>query len=499
MRKINLTIYAVSLMALVACQKQNQLKSRTESADAKIADANQSLTALAAGRTWYVDKAVTTSGNGTSLATAFKTIQEAANVANLAGDLVLINGGDYYNGTSTNAVLVITNSGAAGNPITYQAYNMSNKPKIHALAGDNLYRAVAVQADHIVVNGLEVIGDKSNCVTTTPNAQPKYRTTGIQVGADNSSTEKIYDVIVENCAVHDFPGGGIGTKYASQLTIKGNVVYNNCYYSEDRTSGISIVLPSNAGLASDGTADGDATHPKNFILNNLCYNNQNTLPNSSDGSGIIVDVNKNSAALLDGDFRGYTRVENNVCANNGGAGIAVTSSQNIEIVNNTTRNNRLIYTTWGEVFLNVNPSNIIVSNNLLSATTTSDGNAFAIKIASTATSITCDYNLFFPVATSNNPIVPNTVNQDGNVPGSSHPSANLNVDPKFVAYLGAYNGAYSPGATPTYNEFKVLSGSPAINSGSNNNYKFYAYNDFLGTSRSGAQGLPDRGAFEYKP
>lgn len=60
------------------------------------------VSATDSGRTFYVDVAVTASGNGSSWDTAFKTIKEAANVVR-AGDIVEIAGGNYRESVTINA------------------------------------------------------------------------------------------------------------------------------------------------------------------------------------------------------------------------------------------------------------------------------------------------------------------------------------------------------------------------------------------------------------
>lgn len=63
---------------------------------------------------WYVDQSVVSSGDGTTLGTAFKTIPEAAAVAQ-PGDEVTIMAGTYRE------TITPTNNGTAGNPIVYKA------------------------------------------------------------------------------------------------------------------------------------------------------------------------------------------------------------------------------------------------------------------------------------------------------------------------------------------------------------------------------------------
>lgn len=500
MRKIKFKIYSIAVMAaaIIGCKKNQQLAAPNNSE----MSGNTNFVALT-GTVYYVSPTGNDSYTGTSRTFIsgtngpFKTIQRAAN-ATSAGATVRILSGDYKLGTTGNSTVYVSISGAVGSPITYMADDPLNKPKIYAMFTDNSYRAFGVEANHIVLDGLEVVGDKTAAPggATDPNiGQPHYNTNGIQIGAiNNSTTLAVYDVVVKNCKVHDFPGGGIGCKHASQITINNNEVYNNSYYSEYKTSGISIVVPSNAGTTSIGQ-DGDSTHPKNIISNNICYNNQ-YLYGNSDGSGIIIDVNKvdgtyaPSPPLIDGDFRGYTRLENNVCMNNGGAGITTTVAQNVEIANNTCINNRIVFNTWGEVFINGNSSNVLISNNILSATSRSNGKAYALVINNADEKTT--NNLLYPNVTENQ-----TIAHAVNLSGSATPSANLltsNVG--FLQTLGTGIGSYTSG---NYNVFKVSATSPAVDAGSNAGYIYYSYYDIFNTQRAtGHAGTKaDIGAYEY--
>ncbi len=68
---------------------------------------------LAAG--WYVDDSVSASGNGKSMLSAFKTIQEGINAAS-EGDTLMVRQGTYYENIvfkSRNIVLTSTNPGNA--------------------------------------------------------------------------------------------------------------------------------------------------------------------------------------------------------------------------------------------------------------------------------------------------------------------------------------------------------------------------------------------------
>ena len=74
-----------------------------------------SLPALLLASEWYVDDSVSASGNGKSMLSAFKTIQEGINAAS-EGDTVMVRQGTYYGNIvfkSRNIILTSTNPGNA--------------------------------------------------------------------------------------------------------------------------------------------------------------------------------------------------------------------------------------------------------------------------------------------------------------------------------------------------------------------------------------------------
>jgi hypothetical protein len=98
---------------------------------------------------YYVDGSVASSGNGKSLATAFKKIQEAANVVT-AGNIVLVYPGTY------NERVGITRSGVSGNKITFRSM-----PRREATVNGGFQ----IDGRYIRVEGFSVtIGYKENAV-----------------------------------------------------------------------------------------------------------------------------------------------------------------------------------------------------------------------------------------------------------------------------------------------------------------------------------------------
>jgi parallel beta-helix repeat protein len=134
--------------------------------------------------------------------------------------------------------------------------------------------------------------------------------------------------------VHDAACSGIQTQHSDYVTIMGNRVERNAKdtYKDVFCSGIS----THENLDSD-----DKTGTKFWILNNIISGNTNTRWEgctapclNSDGNGIIIDDTRRTQTDYRA-FKGKTLIQNNVIFNNGGRGIAIFYSDNVEVKSNT--------------------------------------------------------------------------------------------------------------------------------------------------------------------
>ncbi|MGL4632690.1 MAG: T9SS type A sorting domain-containing protein, partial [Leadbetterella sp.] len=157
-------------------------------------------------------------------------------------------------------------------------------------------------------------------------------------------------VTVKNCKVYGHGAGGIASSGTDHITIEGNTVYGNSTRSALNTSGISIYKPK-AGTS-------DSNYWGMIIRGNICYNNKCELDfyynengtiyqsdTPTDGNGIILDLFDN-----DGGNPKYAKrvlVENNLCYNNGGAGIKSYKSSLARVVNNTCYHNNSVLNLHG--------------------------------------------------------------------------------------------------------------------------------------------------------
>lgn len=227
---------------------------------------------LAAAKTYFVSPAGNDSSNGTSIATAWKTIARV-NAATLApGDMVLFEGGKIFNG-----MLYITSSGSNGANIRFASYG-TGRAIINAGSGTAVF---AYNTAYITIDSLVAAGGW-NATTQTGND-----TYGIFIYTDLPGAVKLGEVVVTRCEVKGFSKSGIsflswpadGSQSGySKITVMGNVVHDN------GASGISTLGPS-------GTAGSTAYAFSNVYAGyNRVFNNLGIKSNSSShsGNGIII-------------------------------------------------------------------------------------------------------------------------------------------------------------------------------------------------------------------
>lgn len=446
--------------------------------------------AKAAGTTYYVDANIgKDTYSGTSPSQAFKTLNYAASLPALApGDTVIIKGGTYEE-TNGGTVLNIKKSGsAAGGFITFRAATGETP----ILKASNAWNIVLVDAaSYIKIEGLTVQGNGANISYATAKAEYDYvmncinnklavdydridycNTNGINIEYNKNTMAIPHHIEVRNNTVRDCPGAGICSKWADYLTIEDNKSFGNCKDMIYGGSGISLLcqvdVDSNTGY-------------KNFIRRNLVYDNETLIPwayngdgtQISDGDGIIMDTfwGQGSLRVMEGsasdgskdvkkpDYAAKTLVENNIAYENGGAGIYCCGAVNTDFVNNTAYNNdRSPALNYGELRAGWG-KNIRFINNIGYARTGENN----INTINNYGNVTFDYNIAY-----------------GGVNSTFTGSNNLYSDPAFVD-LAAKN-------------FKLLPGSPAIDSGTTTQAPA---NDFNTTARPQGSGI-DRGAYEMK-
>lgn len=271
------------------------------------------------GRTLHVAVQAAAGGDG-SKERPFATVQAAVDAAQ-PGDVVLVGAGTYD--TPANSETTITRS---GRPDAWIAIRAAPGPRPKFVTRG--WHTFEVQgASYIEIRGFECMG--------VPD--PKIDNSGNGIGVIKRGSH----VRVIDNVIHGYGGGGLYGYVADFLHFEGNVIHHTSHGSSWGNSGISLYQ------CFHSTPAGKETGYRNVVRRNVLYGNENRLPfrfgsgGITDGNGIIIDDGRNTQHdSTEGEYRGWTLVENNLVFNNGGRGIHAYLSDCIDVINNTTYMNQ---------------------------------------------------------------------------------------------------------------------------------------------------------------
>jgi parallel beta-helix repeat protein len=283
---------------------------------------------------------------GLSPGGSFASLQAAEALVNPGDTVEVMNG--TYTGPGGGNVLTISTNGKASAPITFEAAPGA-KPIIDS---SGTWQGIEVNASYITIKGFTIVGDAktfnlSSALAGYSTGNPNLDGNGI---AATSGTH-IHNIIIENNAISDEPGGGIAINNSDYLQILNNNVHDNAHWSAFGTSGISVGASQNFD-----TGPG----PHIIISGNTSVNNTELVPEFragaiTDGEGIILDSN--------GGYTGGFLVENNTTHGNSGPGIESFFSDNAAIKGNIASGNLTnpSLVSEGEIFINQSNNNIVTN------------------------------------------------------------------------------------------------------------------------------------------
>ncbi len=297
-------------------------------------------------KTYYVSGTGNDSNNGLTTTTAFRTLQRAANLVK-AGDTVYVMNGTYTQEKDlTQPILLIyQRKGTPNAYITFKAYP-GQKP---VLKSSNSYAIIIGGSSYIHIEGFTLIGSNNQITLKYAQQQknnlnnPLTRGTGISIAASSYvngiPTHYSHHVVIRNNNISKFGGGGVNTGRADYITIENNVIYETCLYTPLGTSAISTL--------HNWDTDKNTSDYKMIIRGNTIYNNISYIPwharkdgTISEGHGIIIDDAMNTQVQSSHRiYTGRTLIANNIIYKNGGSGINVFKSSNVDVINNTAYQN----------------------------------------------------------------------------------------------------------------------------------------------------------------
>jgi len=272
-----------------------------------------------------------------------------------------------------------------------------------------------------------------------------------------------HHIIIENNVVRDVPSAAIRVQKSDYVTVTGNRVYNNTYWT---TLGVGAITVAESSVRPSGdTYEG----VKIILKNNIVHHNENRMyswnPNKDfvkfvidEGTGLFLTRNKDTYD------HGYILISTNLSYLNGASGIVVHKTNRAIVEQNTCYDNG---TTNGDakaggIGLNT-CDDVTIYNNI--SWSKPDKIALGV-LAEPVTNTKVDANILF-----NNNGPSDVVN--------GIPDGWTETDPLLLDPAGF--------------DFRLQKTSPAINNG---NPDILVTTDIVGFPRDNA---PDIGAYEYDP
>lgn len=399
--------------------------------------------------TYYVDAAFGSDAASGDAAAPLATLQQAANKV-VAGDTVIVRPGSYSG-------FRLTRDGTASARITFSAERGATITSRNAVTADGVNLE---GADYVTIQGFKV----DNTGGTISRAGIRSVTNHGVIVRDNTvdlaGTWGVFtgfseDVVIENNVTSrsQVEHGIYVSNSADRPVIRGNTIWGN--------RGNGIHMNGDASMGGDGVISGA------LVERNRIYEN-----GTGGGSGINCDGVQ------------YSRIQNNLLYNNYASGISLYRIDGGGgSIGNVIANNTVLMPSNGRWALNINSGstkNVVFNNILLSK------HSYRGSI-----SISADSRSGF---VSNYNIVSNRMSTDGGdtvVSLSSWRSATGQDKRSFVATEEQLF------VSPTTGDYRLTSGSAAINKGASSlSRKPAPTTDLAGVTRP-AGGAYDIGAYEF--
>jgi parallel beta-helix repeat protein len=229
------------------------------------------------------------------------------------GDTLLIRGGIYLEHST-----YIWKSGSAGLPVTIKNYpgevpvfdgnsiaKPSTAPTIFMYSDDGSWNKNKVSYfEYVTIEGLII---------------RNYRQSAFNLGCNYTQTDRtqrISHLTIRNCVVDNIGQNGISVSMANHVLVENCMVSRTGYGMYSWSSGINYY---------------NMTGRENIVRNCVSFHHIDVSPNHTDGNGFILDIYPPELF----DIGSGVILENNLFFENGGAGVAITRTDNVYMTNNT--------------------------------------------------------------------------------------------------------------------------------------------------------------------
>ena len=272
------------------------------------------------GTTYYISPTGSDSNNGSSLATAWKTVA-AANAHTLsAGDSVLLQGGSTFAGPLS---IGSDDVGTANAPITISSFG-NGRAIINAGTGDGIK---VLDTSGITISNINVIGNGP-----TQNGSGQDSGIGINVFSDKTNGTKYSDISIDSVDVGGFGFVDIGIGAAQLTSGFANVSITNSVVHNAKECGVYVY----SGNHRTNPAPYAMSFSNIYVGHVTAYQIEGYAGNNDSGNGILVS-NTNGGTI---EYSvAYDNGAKNVSTGGGNCGIWCYNSNNFVIQYNESYGN----------------------------------------------------------------------------------------------------------------------------------------------------------------
>jgi hypothetical protein len=431
-----------------------------------------------ASAAYYISPNGKDSNDGRTEKTAFAHPQAALNKAK-PGDVILMMNGEYVGAKGELAVASFVRSGTPASWITLKNYP-GHKPVILCKGQDGVLIAQgdartytnAPTLSYLEVRGLIIRGNSEDILkqkhpdlgTSTPITE----TTGININGSYAPTRMYHHIRLADCITEYCGADGVYVDFSDYVTIENCIMRYNCYTSVHWCiSGLTVMHYADFDKVDNVTK---MVVRGNQMYGNLCKTYKKTGPYKIfNGNGILFDASW-EAYIAPDFYLGRSLVQNNLVYGNGGGGIQMWGAHRIDVVNNTLYFNGVTpELKWGNMGFDY-CDDIRVINNIVVAQPDRPLDFWMASHVDVSSNITRINNLYF-----------------GGIQPNIKGVEDIVTDPLFV----------NPSLDPAVADFRLKTGSPAINSAATN-LDNTSLIDLFTKNRTIENAKIDRGAIKFE-